>query len=100
MRKFAREFRDSSLKAISRKKHGKKPAEVLEAEKIITKFREEQKNLEFSLPRLDSLECSDSVCPKCFYLHGLTSELTPIDGDDLVDRFRCKKCRSIYEEEA
>ena len=99
MRRFARDFRNSRLKTLSRKKSGKKPSKILEAEKIIAKYREEQENLEPQLSRLESSECPDSVCPKCFYMHGLHSQLEPIEGDDDYDRFRCSKCRSVFEEE-
>ena len=72
MRKFAEEYRERLLVKFTRKYASEKPSEVLEAEKIIAKYREEQKNIEPTLSRLNSFECPDFVCPDCFWTKSVT----------------------------
>lgn len=101
MRKYAEEHRERLLVKFSRKNHGEKPTEVLDAEEIIAKYREEQENIEPTLSRLESLDCPDSVCPDCFWTKGISVHIKPIsssDGD--IDLFRCPQCNRQYEEQA
>jgi hypothetical protein len=101
MRKYAKEHREILLVKFSRKNTGKKPSEVLEAEKIIAKYRKEQENVQPTLSRLNSLECPDSVCPDCLWTKGITVHVKPISsphGD--IDLFRCPECNRTYEEQA
>lgn len=97
MRKYAKEYRERLLGKLSRKKHGKKPSEVLDAEKVIAKYCKEQQELEPQLTRLESSDCPDSVCPECFYLYGLHINLNTFPGDIDVDRFLCPRCKALYE---
>ncbi|MDD1620871.1 MAG: hypothetical protein LUQ11_05275 [Methylococcaceae bacterium] len=98
MKEYAKEYRGNLLKKLSRKKSGSKPSEVLEAEKIIAKYNEEQEKIGPQLFRLESSECPDSICPQCFYLRGLNVHLKTIPGDDEIDKYQCPECNSIYEE--
>lgn len=88
------------LRKFTRKKHGKKPSEVLEAEKIIAKYIEEQKNIDPILSRLESSECPDSVCCECFYMRGLSFHLKCIPGGEDFDSFSCPECGATYSVKA
>ena len=78
MRKYAEEYRERLLIKLSRKNTEKKPAEVLEAEKVIAKYRKEQEDVEPTLFRLKSLDCPDFICPDCFWTKEVTVHLKPI----------------------
>jgi hypothetical protein len=101
MRKYAEEYRERLLVKFSRKNTGKKPPEVLEAEKVIAKYRKEQEEVEPTLSRLNSLECPDSVCPDCLWTKGRTVHVKPISSSNCdIDLFRCPECNRTYEEHA
>ena len=98
MQKYAEEYRRILLSKLTRKNAGSKPAEVLEAEKIISKYRKEHKNIELQLSRLESSDCPGSVCPNCFYTRGLSVHLKNSDGNDEEDRFKWPDCNHVYTE--
>ena len=100
MREFAKEYRESLLRKITKQNTGNKPAKVLEAEKIIAKYRDKHKNLELQLSRLNSSDCPNSICPHCFYSFGFSHNLKPISGNDEIDKFECDECHYVYEEPA
>ena len=98
MRQYAKKYRERMLVKLSWKQDEEKRPEVLDADEIIAKYREEQENLKPQISRLKTSECPDSVCPKCFYMHGLSVHLKTSPGDDNFDRYRCPECKTIYEE--
>jgi len=59
---------------------------------------DELSELEPRLLRTQSLKSRDElICADCFIIHNIESPLTPIPGDDHVDRFQCRKCDAEYE---
>ena len=62
------------------------------------KIDAELSELEPRLLRTQSLKSRDElICAECFIIHNIEFPLTPISGDDHVDRFRCRKCDAEYE---
>jgi len=98
MRKYAEEYREGLLRKLTRKNTGGKPAEVLDAEKIIADYREKQENIDPQLSRLENSECPNSICPNCFYTKGLNIHLNNSDGNDEVEKFNCPECNYVYKE--
>ena len=99
MRKYAKEYRERLLIKFTRENTGKEPAEVLEAQKIIAKYREKQENIQPTLLRLNTLECPDSVCPDCLWTKGITVHLKPISSPSWKDLFECPNCNRQYKED-
>ena len=90
MRQYAKEYRERMIITLSREYREQEPSEILKANEIIAAYRKKQADIEPQLSRLQTSECPDSVCPKCFYLH--------YPSNDNVDKFRCTQCNTIYEE--
>jgi len=98
MRQYAKEYRERMIITLSREYREQEPSEILKANEIIAAYRKKQADIEPQLSRLQTSECPDSVCPKCFYLHNLTIQLKDYPSNDNVDKFRCPQCNTIYEE--
>jgi len=91
-RKESESYRLDTLQRFKEKYDHAKPSEVLEAELVIAKFREQEARDREAIARLSTpLPKSDS-CPQCYYLHGKNSELNPTGSDTAVDLFRCGTC--------
>jgi len=98
MRKYAEEYRERLLRKLTRQNASGKPAEVLEADKIIADYREKNENRTLQILSLESSDCPDSICPNCFYTRGLNIHLKNSDGNDDEDRFKCPECNHVYTE--
>ena len=98
MSKKSNEYRLRMLRYFKDRYGKAKPAEVLEAEKVIAEFREQEardREMEARL-RLDLPE--PDLCPKCFYRHNTLTKLSPVDSPHPnIDYFRCRACGHNHE---
>lgn len=100
MSKESESYRREMLRRLKNKVCGPPPAEVLEAEKVIAKHRDEQEQAREAIPRL-SLPLPDyNLCPQCWFIHGKRVPFTavehPTDRDNL-DRMKCRTCGHIED---
>jgi hypothetical protein len=97
MSKESEAYRLEMLRRLENKYGKAKPAEVLEAEKVIAKFREQEAADREAIARLGSPLPEPHLCPECYYLHGKTSRLEPVPSGTKHDKFKCGRCGFIQE---
>jgi hypothetical protein len=70
------------------------PPEVLEAEKMIAKFRKEQAEATEQIARASAPLQDSDLCPACWIMHGDRVPLisAPHHDPDRFDRMMCRKC--------
>lgn len=87
-------YRLDMLRRLKDRYHKAKPAEVLEAEKVIAKFREEEARDRKIIPRLESELPKPDLCPRCWFIDGHEMPLISIPADDPkhFDRMKCREC--------
>ena len=87
------------LRHLEQKFRQSKPAEVLEAERVIAKYRIEQEQAIPQLERLQRPLPEPALCPQCYYRDGKTNTLIAAVHPDPA-RYDMMKCRlyGYYEE--
>jgi hypothetical protein len=82
------------LRRLQQKDNNPPPPKVMQAEKVIAKYREQKERDHQTLMRLNSPLPEPNLCPDCFYIHDRCSLLMQILGDDPVhfDTWKCETC--------
>jgi hypothetical protein len=98
MSKESEEYRIEMLRRLENEDSGATPPEVLEAEKVISEYRDKKVQIIKKKLRLRLPLPNPDLCPQCFYPHGKTSLMQPIpSGTAPTDIFECKTCGYIQE---
>jgi hypothetical protein len=99
MSKESEEYRRHMLRHLEQKFRQSKPAEVLEAERVIAKYRIEQEQAIPQLERLQKPLPEPDLCPQCYYRDGKTNTLIAAVHSDPAryDIMKCRLC-GYYEE--
>jgi len=94
MSKESESYRLQMLRYLEEKYGNAKPAEVLEAEKVIAKFREEETRDRKAIARLRTPLPKPDLCPECYYLHDRSVTLEAMRHRDPknYDRMGCRIC--------
>src|SRR5574337_276902 len=93
--KESESYRLQVLRRLKQKDSGPPPSEVLEAEKVIAKHREEQAQARAAIPRASAPLPNDGRCPDCHIYHNIRSILVPEihpESEKGFDRLRCPIC--------
>lgn len=101
--KESESYRLQMLRHLKQVDNGPPPSEVLEAEKIVANYREEQAQARSAIPRLGLPLPEPNICSPCWFLHGRRSVLVGIPhpiNSDKYDRMRCRVCKEIEDREA
>jgi hypothetical protein len=87
-------YRLKMLRYLKAKYSNAKPSEVLEAERVIAKFREEEARDRAAVTRLSSPLPEPDMCQLCWFLNGVHSKLHNIPADDPAhfERWKCRTC--------
>jgi len=91
-REKSEEYRLEMIRHLKEKYQQAKPSEVLEAEKVIARYRESEARDRGAMARLRLQLPNENLCPECFYMHERESILHTIGSESGVDRFRCREC--------
>jgi rubredoxin len=99
MSKESDSYRLTMLRRFEQINGAPAPSEVLEAEKVVAKFREEQARARETIHRLRSPLPKEDSCPACHYLHDREVLLVSVEHDDPrhFELWKCNVCG--YEEE-
>jgi hypothetical protein len=99
MSKECEEYRRHMLRHLEQRFQRSKPAEVLEAERVIAKYRLEQEQAIPQLMRLQLQLLELDLCPQCHYRDGKRNTLTAAENPhpDRLDMMKCGVC-GYYEE--
>ena len=98
MSKESEEYRLKMPRRLKDENSSAPPPEVLEAEKVIAKYREEQEQINATKMRLRLQLPNTDLCPQCFYSHGNRSLMQPKPaGGRPIDMFECEKCGYLQE---
>ena len=102
MSKESESYRLQMLRRLEDKYGKAKPAEVLEAEKVIAKHRAEQEEARNAIPRLRSPLPEPNLCSPCWFIHGRRSYLVGIPHLDHknYDRMKCPECKEFEDRDA
>jgi hypothetical protein len=94
MSKECEEYRRHMLRHLEQKLRGSKPAEVLEAERVIAKYRVEQEQAIPQLMRLQMQLLEPDLCPQCHYRDGKTNTLMAAENSqpERYDMMTCRVC--------
>lgn len=91
-RKESEEYRLQMLRRLEQENAKPDPPEVSEAKKVIAKNRQKKLDRSQQIKRLRTPLPEPDLCPKCYYLHGVTVELKPRESQTDKDLFRCPRC--------
>jgi hypothetical protein len=99
MSKETDDYRLGMLRKLREKASGKASAQVLDAEKVIAKHRDELDKTRAAIPRFEEPLPTANICPRCWGLDGVQNLLkaTFHPDPDNFDRMKCTKC-SYYED--
>jgi rubredoxin len=100
--KESEEYRAGVLRRLEHKYRQSKPTEVLEAEKVVAKYRKEQEQAAPQIARLNQPLPEDNLCPECWFMHGQRSMLYAVShptDSDRFDRMRCRTCGHVEDRE-
>lgn len=99
MGKESEAYRLQMLRRLQQKNCDPPPAEVLEAQKVIAKYRQEQTQAGSAISRFSQPLPKPDLCPSCFGFHGVISPLAAIPHTDPAnfDKMTCRICG--YDEE-
>lgn len=100
MRKQIEKYKTEILRRLQEYGNKSKPSEVLEAEKVIAKFNQREKDRITQLQRAQSPLPADDACPDCFVERGITSHMKTLPASENapeIDLFKCKTCGLIIE---
>jgi hypothetical protein len=94
MSKESESYRRQMLRRLQQKDSDPPPPEVLEAEKVIAKHREEQARAREAIPRARLPLPEPDICPDCWVYHGTKVRLSgaPHPDPGVSDRFECPIC--------
>lgn len=95
-------YRLDMLRYLKEKYRDAKPPEVLEAEQVIAKFREEKASADAQIPRLEAGLPKQNLCPRCWFMDGHESALYAVPSDDpqRFDRWKCRRCDYVEDRAA
>jgi hypothetical protein len=68
--KESESYRLEMLRHLKEKYGNAKPSEVLEAEQVIAKYREEKARAGEQIPRLEAGPPTPNACPRCWSMNG------------------------------
>ncbi|SRR5216683_1145874 len=99
MSKESEAYRLQMLRNLKQKYGKAKPSEVLEAEKVIAKYREEETHDREAMTRLNNPLPEPNLCPQCFYFRGRSIKMDPTSPTDRskYDRWRCSYCDFVLD---
>ena len=99
MSKESESYRLQMLRNLKDRYGKAKPAEVLEAEKVIAQFREQETHDREAIARLSAPLPEPDLCPRCYFYHGKRSLLRPIPARDPkhFDAMKCRECEYVEE---
>ena len=99
MGKQSEEYRLQMLRRLENRYGNDKPTEVLEAEEVIAKFRQEKARDRQAITRLSSPLPEPNLCPSCWFIHGRKIHLThaPHPNSAKFDRQICPQCNYIED---
>jgi hypothetical protein len=97
MRKEAEQHKAEILRRLQERRSKPKPSEVLEAEKVIAKYREKEAEADEQASRALLPLPPGNPCPACFVKRGITSHMVPISSSTYNDLFECKECSLVIE---
>ncbi len=102
MSKESESYRRQMLRHLQAKDSDPPPPEVLEAEQVVAKHREEQATAREAIPRARLPLPEPDICPRCWILHGRRTPLIAVPHPDpsKFDRMKCRSCEYIENRDA
>jgi len=97
--KESEQYRLNMLRHSEHIVSGAPPSEVTEAEQTIANYRKKQSEARESIARLRSPLPKPNLCPECWFMHGLETQMHAVPHEDPEhwDRWKCRKCS--YDED-
>ena len=101
-REEGEEYRLRKIRQLEKKYGDTKPAEVLEAEKVIAKYRQEEVKANAVKVRCRAPLPAPDLCPQCWFDDGHRSTLRSVDHPEPAeyDRMKCKTCGYVDDQPA
>ncbi len=102
MSKESETHRSQMLRRLQNRYSKGDPPEVLEAEKVIAKYRKEKAESRDQIARASTPLQGADLCPSCWIMHGERNSLVAANhpDPDKFDRMICRKCSYFEDRDA